>query len=71
MKRRLTLATATMGDPPVLFIDEATTGIDPVNKRRIWDTVLNLKRDRVIVLTTHSMGQKQNLCSEVPFDGLL
>ena len=57
MKRRLSIALAGIGGPKVLFMDEPTTGIDPLNRRRIWNLIRDLKEDRVVVLTTHLMQE--------------
>ena len=43
----------------VLFLDEPTTGLDPVSRRRVWETVNWMKKDRVVVLTTHNMVNKR------------
>ncbi|RIA85383.1 hypothetical protein C1645_781967 [Glomus cerebriforme] len=57
MKRRLSMIIATIGDPKILFLDEPTTGMDPVNRRYVWSFIENFKRGRVIILTTHSMEE--------------
>src|SRR6185312_11461694 len=57
MKRRLSLLISTIGDPRIIFLDEPTTGMDPVNRRHVWSFIENFKRGRVIVLTTHSMEE--------------
>ncbi|ORY36002.1 P-loop containing nucleoside triphosphate hydrolase protein [Rhizoclosmatium globosum] len=57
MKRRLSLVIATIGDPRVIFMDEPTTGMDPVNRRHVWSFIEKFKKDRVIILTTHSMEE--------------
>eukprot|EP01114_Cavostelium_apophysatum_P014827 TRINITY_DN3937_c0_g1_i2.p1 TRINITY_DN3937_c0_g1~~TRINITY_DN3937_c0_g1_i2.p1 ORF type:complete len:862 (+),score=239.32 TRINITY_DN3937_c0_g1_i2:158-2743(+) len=57
MKRRLSVAIATIGNPEVVFLDEPTTGLDPVSRREIWNTIAELKKNRVVVLTTHSMEE--------------
>ncbi|KAJ3117495.1 ATP-binding cassette sub- A member 1 [Phlyctochytrium bullatum] len=57
MKRRLSLVISTIGDPRVIFMDEPTTGMDPVNRRHVWSFVEKFKANRVIVLTTHSMEE--------------
>lgn len=57
MKRRLSVGISTIGDPTILFMDEPTTGLDPVNKRRVWHMIQELKESKVIVLTTHSMEE--------------
>lgn len=40
-----------------LFTTEPTTGLDPLSRRRVWETINSLKKDRVIVLTTHNMEE--------------
>ena len=57
MKRRLSLVIATIGDPKIIFLDEPTTGMDPVNRRHVWSFIEKFKKNRVIVLTTHSMEE--------------
>ncbi|KAI8620644.1 hypothetical protein BC830DRAFT_1058977 [Chytriomyces sp. MP71] len=57
MKRRLSLVIATIGDPQVMFLDEPTTGMDPVNRRHVWSFIEKFKQERVIILTTHSMEE--------------
>jgi len=57
MKRRLSIAIATVGSAKILYMDEPTTGIDPLNRRRIWSLIQDLKVGRIIVLTTHLMQE--------------
>ena len=57
MKRRLSLVISTIGDPKIIFLDEPTTGMDPVNRRHVWSFIEKFKQDRVVVLTTHSMEE--------------
>ena len=57
MKRRLSLVIATIGDPKIIFLDEPTTGMDPVNRRHVWAFIEKFKKNRVIILTTHSMEE--------------
>jgi len=57
MKRRLSLIISTIGDPKVIFLDEPTTGMDPVNRRHVWSFIEDFKDGRSIVLTTHSMEE--------------
>jgi ABC-type multidrug transport system ATPase subunit len=53
MKRRLSVAIAALGAPRVLFLDEPTTGMDPVTRRGVWGLIHRLKKHAAIVLTTH------------------
>ena len=57
MQRRLSIALALLGDPKIVFLDEPTTGMDPVTRRQVWDMIMRAKRGRVILLTTHSMEE--------------
>jgi len=57
MKRRLSVILSVIGDPKVIFLDEPTTGMDPDNRRYVWDLIRDVKKGRLIVLTTHSMEE--------------
>ena len=52
MKRRLDIATALLGEPEVLFLDEPTTGLDPQSRRAMWDEITRLKQRGVTVFLT-------------------
>ncbi|MDD4924427.1 MAG: ATP-binding cassette domain-containing protein [Dehalococcoidales bacterium] len=62
MKRRLELARGLLHNPRVLFLDEPTQGLDPQNRRHIWDHINNLRRKNnlTIFLTTHYMDEAEN-----------
>jgi len=57
MKRRLSVAVSLVGSPDVVYLDEPTTGMDPINRRHVWDVIEAAKQDRCVVLTTHSMEE--------------
>jgi len=66
MQRRLNLAVALVHDPPVLFLDEPTVGVDPQSRNHIFDSIEALKRQgRTILYTTHYMEEAQRLCDRV------
>jgi fluoroquinolone transport system ATP-binding protein len=68
MKNRLSVARALLHDPELLFLDEPTTGLDPVNARRIKDLIQAQKQaGRTIFLTTHNMSVAEELCDRVAF----
>jgi len=57
MQRRLSVAISLTGDPKIVFLDEPTTGMDPVSRRQVWEMIETAKRGRVLVLVTHSMEE--------------
>ena len=65
MKRRLSLVISTIGDPRIIFLDEPTTGMDPVNRRYVWSFIEQFKPGRAIVLTTHSMEEADILADNL------
>ncbi|AWM38737.1 Fluoroquinolones export ATP-binding protein [Gemmata obscuriglobus] len=65
-RQRLAVATALVGDPELLFLDEPTTGLDPQSRRQLWDVIRAIKgRGRTVVLTTHYMDEAERLCDRV------
>jgi ABC-2 type transport system ATP-binding protein len=65
-KQRLALAVGLVGDPELLFLDEPTTGLDPVSRRGLWTVIEGLKgRGRTVVLTTHYMEEAAVLCDDI------
>ena len=66
-KRRLCVALASLGAPVMQFMDEPSTGLDPLGRVHLWETIrqtLQL-RNSSIVLTTHSMPEAESLCSKI------
>ncbi len=68
MKMRLNFIRAIQHDPDILFFDEPTTGLDPVNAHKIKQHILNLKaKGKTIFVTTHSMETADQICDRVSF----
>ena len=68
MQMRLTFARSLINDPELLFLDEPTSGMDPMNARKIRSMILDLKaRGRTVFLTTHDMTTADELCDRVAF----
>ena len=63
MKRKLSLGIALIGDPKVLLIDESSSGLDPLARRKMWDLISDFSKDRSVMLTTHSMEEAEALCT--------
>ncbi|OWZ10303.1 ABC transporter [Phytophthora megakarya] len=67
-KRKLSVAIAMIGNPAIIFLDEPSTGMDPVSRRFMWDVIADIStrgKESTIVLTTHSMEECEALCSRV------
>mmetsp|Transcript_8186 Transcript_8186/g.14861 ORF Transcript_8186/g.14861 Transcript_8186/m.14861 type:complete len:935 (-) Transcript_8186:1969-4773(-) len=67
MKRRLMAGLATVGDPEYVFLDEPSTGLDPLSRRRLWSILETFKTGRVLVLTTHMMEEADVLGDKIGF----
>src|SRR5205085_5567053 len=66
MRRRLDLASALVHEPKVLFLDEPTTGLDPVSRKAIWEEVSRLNADGTTVfLTTQYLEEADELADRV------
>ncbi|XP_023584173.1 phospholipid-transporting ATPase ABCA3 [Trichechus manatus latirostris] len=65
-KRKLSTGIALIGDPAVIFLDEPSTGMDPVARRLLWDTVARARESgKAIVFTSHSMEECEALCTRL------
>ncbi|KAL4686019.1 hypothetical protein H8959_001616, partial [Pygathrix nigripes] len=65
-KRRLSTAIALMGRSSVIFLDEPSTGMDPVARRLLWNTVTKTRESgKAIVITSHSMEECDALCTSL------
>ncbi len=66
MKRRLDLASALVNQPEVLFLDEPTTGLDPVSRLTVWDEVRRInERGTTVFLTTQYLEEADQLCDRM------
>lgn len=65
MRRRLSIAIALVADPKIVFLDEPSTGLDPENRRNLWEILTECKNKRAMVLTTHSMEEADVLCNRI------
>jgi ABC-2 type transport system ATP-binding protein len=65
MKRRLSIAMALIHDPPVIFLDEPTLGLDPQARRAMWQHIAQLKKGKTILLTTHYMEEADSLSDKI------
>jgi len=67
MRRRLEIARGLVHDPQIFFLDEPTTGLDPVSRIAVWEMLNNLKatRNLTILLTTHYMEEADKLCDRI------
>jgi ABC-type multidrug transport system ATPase subunit len=67
-KRKLSVAIATIGDPAIVFLDEPSTGMDPVSRRFMWNVIVKMAtqdQSCSVVLTTHSMEECEALCTRI------
>ena len=67
MRRRLEIARGLVHEPKIFFLDEPTTGLDPVSRVAVWDMLERLRRERdlTILVTTHYMDEADKLCDRV------
>ena len=65
-RKRLLLALSLINDPDLIFLDEPTTGLDPVSRQSFWELTSSLKKHgKTIILTTHYMDEARSLCDEI------
>jgi ATP-binding cassette subfamily A (ABC1) protein 3 len=67
-KRKLSVAMAMLGNPPLVFLDEPSTGVDPQAKRFMWNIVSKistLRKKSAVIITTHSMEEAEALCTKM------
>jgi ABC-2 type transport system ATP-binding protein len=65
-RQRLSIATALVNDPELVFLDEPTTGLDPQARHGFWDLIREMQREgKTVVVTTHYMEEAEALCDRV------
>ncbi len=65
-RQRLAVATALVGNPKILFLDEPTTGLDPQSRRQLWDIIRCFQQaGGTVLLTTHYMDEAERLCDRL------
>ncbi len=67
MRRRLEIARGLVHRPRIFFLDEPTTGLDPVSRVAVWEMITNIKQKRnlTVLITTHYMDEADRLCDRI------
>ncbi|MEQ1573760.1 MAG: ATP-binding cassette domain-containing protein [Vicinamibacterales bacterium] len=67
MRRRVEIARGLVHEPSIFFLDEPTTGLDPVSRTAVWDMLRRIKstRDLTVLITTHYMDEADKLCDRI------
>ena len=65
MRRRISVALSTMGNPNIILMDEPTTGMDPVSRRHVWTLIQRLKMQKSIIMSTHAMEEAEILSDKL------
>jgi ABC-2 type transport system ATP-binding protein len=64
-KRKVLIATVTASEADIIFLDEPTTGLDPISRRELWDILRDLGKTRFIFLTTHYLEEAEQLADRI------
>lgn len=64
-KRKVLVATVIASEADILFLDEPTTGLDPISRQELWGVLESLKRERFIFLTTHYLEEAEKLADRI------
>jgi ABC-2 type transport system ATP-binding protein len=64
-KRKVLVATVLSSDAEIIFLDEPTTGLDPISRRELWKLLTGLAKDRFLVLTTHYLEEAERLADTI------
>ena len=63
--RKLSLAMAMIGQPKIVFIDEASTGVDPAARRTMWQAIRHEGKNSAVILTSHAMEEVEAISSKI------
>jgi len=65
-RQRFSIVASLVNDPEIVFLDEPTTGLDPIARRKLWDLITKIKsQGKTIILTTHYMEEAEILCDRI------
>ena len=64
-KRKVLIATVTASEAEIIFLDEPTTGLDPISRRELWEILRELGKTRFIFLTTHYLEEAEQLADQI------
>src|SRR5207302_3237677 len=67
MRRRVEIARGLVHEPKIFFLDEPTTGLDPVSRANVWEMLTRIRSERqlTILITTHYMDEADKLCDRI------
>jgi ABC-2 type transport system ATP-binding protein len=67
MRRRVEIARGLVHEPKIFFLDEPTTGLDPVSRVHVWEMLQRIKKERdlTVLITTHYMDEADKLCDQI------
>ena len=65
LKRKVLVATVIASEAEIIFLDEPTTGLDPISRREFWDILKDIGKDRFTFLTTHYLEEAEELASKI------
>ena len=65
MKRKLSLAMATVTKPKLLILDEPTSGLDIESRKQIWELIKTIKKDRVVIMSSQHLEEADELADRI------
>ena len=64
-QRKLSLALAMIGQPKIVFVDEASTGVDPGSRRTMWKAIRHEGQNSAVIMTTHAMEEAEAISTKI------